>query len=116
MSPPAPIEQVAKREPVTPRVELVGQDRMADVGQVDADLVGPAGLGLARDQGETAKPLDDLVERDGILAAVRMRRGSPSSRGRSDGSRSAARCSRCRARETPETRARYSLWTSRSSN
>ena len=46
-------EQLADRDAVASRVELVGQDGVADVGEVDADLVGPAALGLARTR---AKP------------------------------------------------------------
>ena len=42
--------------------------------QVDADLVGPAGGGLAADEGEAAEPLDDFVEGDGGFAAVVGRR------------------------------------------
>ena len=65
------LDHVAQRDAVAPRVELVGQDRMADVGEMDADLVGPAGLRLAPHQGEAAEPLDDFVERHRRLAAVR---------------------------------------------
>ena len=67
---PSPGRDVAQRDAVPARVELVGQDRVADVGEVDADLVGAAGLRLAPDQREAAEPLDDLVEGHRGLAAV----------------------------------------------
>ena len=63
-------EQVAQGEPVAAGVGLVGEDRVADVGQVDADLVGPARLRLAAHQGEAPEPLDHLVEGHRLLAAV----------------------------------------------
>ena len=63
-------EEVAEGQAVAAGIGFVGDDRMADVGEVDADLMGPAGSGLAADEGEAAKPLDDLVEGDGFLAAV----------------------------------------------
>ena len=61
---------VTERDAVPARVELVGQDRVADVREVDADLVRAAGLRLAPDQREIAEPFDDLVERHRGLAAV----------------------------------------------
>ena len=83
--------EVAEGEAVAAGVGLVGDDRVADVGQVDADLVGPAGPGLAADQGEAVEPLEDLVEGHGLLAAVVERGGWPSSRGRSGACRAASR-------------------------
>ena len=54
-------------------VDGVADDRMADLGQVDADLVGPAGLEPAGDEGgHRAEPLDDAVMGDAVppLAAA----------------------------------------------
>ena len=63
-------EEVAEGEGGPAGVGLVGEDRVADVGQVDPDLVGPAGLGQAADEGEAVEPLENLVEGHGLLAAV----------------------------------------------
>ena len=70
---PIGADHVRQRQAVAAGVELVGHDRMADVREVDADLVGAAGLRLAPDQREAAEPLDDLVERHRGLAAVLRR-------------------------------------------
>ena len=67
-------------------VRAVADERMADAGEVDADLVGPAGLQPARQQRRVrpvAEPLDDLVL--GARRLARRRRppsavGSPGSR------------------------------------
>jgi hypothetical protein len=42
-------------------IHLVGQDRMANVREVDADLVRTARLRLAPDQREIAESLEDFV-------------------------------------------------------
>ena len=53
-------EEVAEGQAVAAGVELVGDDRAADVRQVDADLVGPAGLracsGRGRSRGSARRP------------------------------------------------------------
>ena len=63
--------QVAKRQEIAPRVELVGHYGMADVVQMDPNLVGAAALRLAAHQGEVAESFLDLIKRQRFLAAVR---------------------------------------------
>ncbi len=63
--------QVAEREPVAPRVKLVSQDWVADVGEVHADLVGPPALRLAAHHPEAAETLLDFVKCHGFAGAVR---------------------------------------------
>ena len=64
-------EEVGEGDFVAAGVGFVGEDGVADVGEVDADLVGAAGLGLAADESEAAESFEDLVEGDGFLAAFR---------------------------------------------
>ena len=59
--------QLTQGEPVPSRIDLVGHDRVADVSQMDANLVGAARLGLAANQGdgrETARGLRRYVTAD----------------------------------------------------
>ncbi len=63
-------QEVAQGEGGPARIRLVGQDRVADVGEVDADLVGPPGPGLAADEGEASEAFEDFVEGGCLLAAV----------------------------------------------
>jgi hypothetical protein len=63
-------EKVAESERASARIRLIGEDRMADVGQVDADLVGPTGLRLTANQGVAVEAFEHLVERHGFLASV----------------------------------------------
>ena len=44
-------------------VELVADERVADVGEVDADLMVPAGDGPGDDEGVVLEAFDDLVVR-----------------------------------------------------
>ena len=63
-------DHVTQGDVIPSRIHLVGQDGMADVSEMDANLVGSAGLRFAPDQGEIAEPLEDFVERHRGLAAV----------------------------------------------
>ena len=48
-------EQLVQRHAVATRVQFVREDRVADVGEVHADLVGPPALGLAAHQAKPRK-------------------------------------------------------------
>lgn len=51
-----------------PAVEDVGEDRVADGGEVDTDLMGAAGLRRDLQKRRLAETLEDLVAGDGIAA------------------------------------------------
>src|SRR5690606_2542288 len=64
------VDQVAEVEAVAAAVELVGEDGVADAGEVDPDLVGPAGAGLDAAVGVAGEALDRLVVGAGVLGVL----------------------------------------------
>ena len=88
-------------------VDGVADDRMADLGQMNADLVGPAGLEPAGEQGgDRAEVFDDAIvgDRRSALRRGRGRRRGGGRRGRRPGP---CRSSPRARATTPSTTARY---------
>ncbi len=60
-----------------PPVERVARDRVAGRGEMDADLVGPAGRRLDLEQGRVLEDAEDAEEGLGVLAVARADRDPP---------------------------------------
>src|SRR5262245_30666520 len=58
-------------------VVTVAHDRVAELGELDPDLVAPAGAEAERQHRGVPPPLQHLVVRDGVTAAVAPRLGEP---------------------------------------
>ena len=87
-------------------IDRVADDRMADIGHVDADLMGPAGLEPAGDERrDGAEPFEYAIVRDRVLpfpGGVRLLDG-----GRRDRSRGRRSTVPDWSRTEPSTTARY---------
>jgi hypothetical protein len=68
--------QAAQRIPARP-VEIVSHDRMAEPGQLDADLVTPSGAEPERHPRHVRPSLDHAIPGDRDARAAATRRGPP---------------------------------------
>ncbi len=106
--PLAPGRRGPRRAPPT-AVEGVADDRVAEVGQVDPDLVGPAGPREDRQQRRPARTADAPGSRSRPRAGGRC--AARCACGRSGRGRSAGRSVPPRRRTSPQTSVRYSFST-----